>query len=397
MYKLKSFIEQAPVCLAFLDKDLKISFVSPKFILLLETTAEVVIDKPISTIFRNSCEKYPSTFPKETGNSNSLSGKEILKNYSGSDEKEKVVKWELSEYKDSIGLKIGYLLHLQKISSVPTKTSEKIRRGVLLDTILDTVETGLIACDKNGRITVFNRAAREWHGLPKKDIPPEEFASFYNLYEPDEETLFSTEKIPLVQVLREDKIEHPYMFIQPKNGKKRHIKCNGSRIYGKDENIIGAVVVLYDVTEKKENERKLALSEKIFRGSFENSAVGMALTGIDGSCLEVNKALSQIMGYDKKQLKDLKFQDVTHPDDLEEDLNLFRELLEGKKDSYQLEKRAFHSSGKVLDLFLSVSIVRDHFSQPQFVISQILDISEKKDAERKIQSIAKITEVKTND
>lgn len=186
-------------------------------------------------------------------------------------------------------------------------------------------------------------------------------------------------------------------FFLPKNGKKRHIKCNGSRIYGKDENIIGAVVVLYDVTEKKENERKLALSEKIFRGSFENSAVGMALTGIDGSCLEVNKALSQIMGYDKKQLKDLKFQDVTHPDDLEEDLNLFRELLEGKKDSYQLEKRAFHSSGKVLDLFLSVSIVRDHFSQPQFVISQILDISEKKDAERKIQSIAKITEVKTND
>lgn len=387
MDSINSFIQQAPTCLAFLDKNFAFTAISPGTLSLLETTEESLLKKDFFEAFQKSLKETEKFFIDRIKLGHTNSGKEVLQL---ANRGHVTIEWKLQRYTDLDDKHLGYLVHLNEISK-RTK-SEISHREILLTTILETIEIGMIACDKQGRLTLFNRAAREWHGLPEKDMPQEKLASFYNLYEPDEETLFEMENIPLLQVLKEGKIEHPDMFIKPKDGKNRHIKCNGSRLYSDDNEIIGAVVALYDITERKEAERKLQVSEKTFRGTFEHAAIGLSLTGLDGSCLEVNNALCEIMGYSKEELTQLNFREVTHPDDVGKDYELFEELLQGKRDFYQLEKRAYHKSGEIMHLFLSVSIVRNHQSEPLFFISQLIDITKKKNADMRVQAIAEITE-----
>lgn len=387
---LEPLILQAPVCLAYLDLELNVRLVSPNTLELFNTSEDKILNQNFFNFFRNFSEEEKRYFKTKIKKEKKWSGEESFSFPGG---KPAIIKWNLQAFtKPGEEHHAGYLINFSKREGSDRKFSNQLHREVLLDTILNTVEVGMVACDKKGRLTLFNRAAREWHGLPKKDIPQEEFPAFYNLYEPDEKTLFSYEKIPLVQVFREGKIDFPDMFIKPRNGKPRHITCNGARLYNNEKEVTGAVVALYDITARKEAQRKLKVSEKTFKGSFENAAIGMAITGLDGSCQEVNEALCQIMGYNKNEVKHLKFQDVTHPEDLNKDLTLFQELIEGKRDFYHLEKRVYHKTGKILDLFLSVSIVRDHQKKPLFFISQMLDVTEEKNAEKRIQSIAEITE-----
>lgn len=66
------------------------------------------------------------------------------------------------------------------------------QREQLLETVLDTINVGVIACDSKGKLTLFNKASKKWHGLPAEDIPQTEYASYYNLYHPDGKSLFKT-------------------------------------------------------------------------------------------------------------------------------------------------------------------------------------------------------------
>ncbi|MCS0543703.1 PAS domain S-box protein, partial [Aeromonas veronii] len=114
-----------------------------------------------------------------------------------------------------------------------------------------------------------------------------------------------------------------------------------------------------------------------FEQAFHYSPIGMALFSLDGLCLKTNPALSKITGYLEEELLSLTFQEITHPDDLEEDLRHVQELIEGKKGSYEMEKRYFHKNGDIVWVFLSVSIFQQD-DKTFYLISQILDITEKK-------------------
>src|SRR5690606_21606807 len=126
-----------------------------------------------------------------------------------------------------------------------------------------------------------------------------------------------------------------------------------------DPDIGGIVDNFRDVTVRLQLEKQLRQSEEQFRGAFEHSAVGMALVSPEGAWKEVNGSVLQLLGYSAEELRNLTFQDITHPDDLESDLNLLRELVEGKIDSYQMEKRYFHKDGHLAWGLLSVSKVTD--------------------------------------
>lgn len=126
------------------------------------------------------------------------------------------------------------------------------------------------------------------------------------------------------------------------------------------------------------NQQALELSERQFRASFETAAIGMALVGIDGNWLKVNQSLCHILGYSQEELLKLTFQNITHPDDLELDLNHVRELLGGICNHYQMEKRYFNKNNHTVWANLSVSIVRDDNGNPIHFVAQIEDITVKK-------------------
>lgn len=137
----------------------------------------------------------------------------------------------------------------------------------------------------------------------------------------------------------------------------------------------------HEINERKLVEEALRESEECFRNAFDYAAIGMALVEINGRFAQVNRSLCEIVGYSESELLATTFQAITHPDDLDIDLNYIRQLLSGEIRHYQMEKRYFHKQGHVVWILLSGSLVHDAQGQPLYFIGQIQDITERKQME----------------
>ncbi|PZD95344.1 hypothetical protein DNH61_12430 [Paenibacillus sambharensis] len=129
--------------------------------------------------------------------------------------------------------------------------------------------------------------------------------------------------------------------------------------------------------------------EDLFTQSFMFAPIGLGLVNLEGEWLRVNPALCSMLGYEEQELLKLSFQDITHPEDLAADLALVEETLSGQRRSYRMEKRYYAKDGQILWVQLDVSLVRTNEGEPQFFISQIQDISERK------QIVEELEETKT--
>jgi diguanylate cyclase (GGDEF)-like protein/PAS domain S-box-containing protein len=143
--------------------------------------------------------------------------------------------------------------------------------------------------------------------------------------------------------------------------------------------------VVHDISERRRVEAALRESEQRFRKSFDDAAVGMALVAPDGRFLRVNRSLCEILGYTESELLGKTFQELTHPEDLDADLDQVRRMLEGEIRTYQMEKRYFHKEGHVVWALLSVSLVHDEEDKPLYFVSQIQDITERKVLEERLE------------
>lgn len=123
----------------------------------------------------------------------------------------------------------------------------------------------------------------------------------------------------------------------------------------------------------------------LFASAFTYAAIGMALVALDGTWMAVNPAMTRILGYSKEEFIRLSFQDITHPEDLSADLLYVKRMIEGEIDTYQMEKRYLHKDGQEVWALLSVSLVKDGQQSPQFFISQIQDISDRKRMEEHLR------------
>ncbi len=133
--------------------------------------------------------------------------------------------------------------------------------------------------------------------------------------------------------------------------------------------------------ERARAEDELRKSEGRWRAMFESSALGIALTGLDGRFVDANPAYLRMVGYSQAELRDLSFRMITHDDDRERNLAIFTEVLEGKRKSFELEKRYRRKDGEVIWVNLSGSLVPGTEGVPQFVLGMVEDITERKKAE----------------
>jgi len=122
-----------------------------------------------------------------------------------------------------------------------------------------------------------------------------------------------------------------------------------------------------------------------FRAAFENAAVGMAQVSLDGRFLHVNERLCEITGYTRQELQAKRFQDITHPDDLDPDIFQLRRVLSGQTDSYSMDKRYLRKDGEAVWVKLTVGAVRDPAGAVDYLVSVIEDISERKRAEKDLR------------
>jgi PAS domain S-box-containing protein len=89
-------------------------------------------------------------------------------------------------------------------------------------------------------------------------------------------------------------------------------------------------------------------SQQEFSSAFEYASIGMALVGLDGKFSRVNNSLCKLLGYSARELKALSFQDITHPDDLNTDIDFVNKMVAGTIDTYSMEKRYFHKDGSII-------------------------------------------------
>ncbi|AFY83055.1 PAS domain S-box protein [Oscillatoria acuminata] len=166
----------------------------------------------------------------------------------------------------------------------------------------------------------------------------------------------------------------------------RYLEARGEAVRDEKGAVIHLRGTVLDITERKRTVLALSESEERFRTAFDYAGIGMAIVGLDGQWLKVNRAVCEIIGYSESELLTLDFQTITHPEDLDLDLNYAAQLLRGEIGSYQLEKRYIHKQGHSIRVLLTGSLVRTAEGEPLHFIAQIQDVTLQKQAEQILRS-----------
>jgi PAS domain S-box-containing protein len=149
---------------------------------------------------------------------------------------------------------------------------------------------------------------------------------------------------------------------------------------------IGGIMMFSEnITQRKQAQLELQQREEQFRLTFEQAAIGICHVSLDGRWLLVNQSFCEIVGYEREELLALTFQDITHPDDLETDLDLIEQVLTGIVTRVSIEKRYIHKNGSIIWVSLSVSLLRQASGEPVYFISTIQDIGDRKQAQIALQ------------
>jgi diguanylate cyclase (GGDEF)-like protein/PAS domain S-box-containing protein len=206
--------------------------------------------------------------------------------------------------------------------------------------------------------------------------------SIYDLIHPDDAQQARAVNAALLK--GPDTLEATYRLRRPDGGsvwvetRARHV-CDP---------VTGEVAEIHALTRDITQRRAEEDLRRMWRTAFESAPIGMALVDLDGGWLEVNDALCALVGYSENELQEMTFQDITHPDDLEADLELLRALIAGEIPEYQMEKRYFTKSGEQVWAQLSVSLMLDAFGKPLHFISQVQDITERRLMQERLRELA---------
>jgi PAS domain S-box-containing protein len=276
------------------------------------------------------------------------------------------------------------------------KRSE-VNKAAILDSSLDCV----IAIDHEGRITEFNPAAEHTLGYRRKDVVGKHLA---------------------------DVVIPPSLREKHRTGFARYLTTGESRVLGRrlemtalraDGREIPVELAitripqdgppaftgyLRDITERKRSEDALRVahaqvvrSEERWRSVFENSAVGVALTDLTGRFIATNPVYQKMLGYTEEEFQQLTFFDITHEENVEQNRTLIGELLDGKRQQYQIEKQYRRKDGQPVWVRNNVSVVPGTEGVPRFLMALSEDITQRKlsqEALAKARSeLAKVAEI----
>lgn len=272
--------------------------------------------------------------------------------------------------------------HIRKLNAtleerIAQRTAELAEKEERFRLAIEQIQDyAIIMLDSEGLIVSWNAGAERTYGYPASEIIGKSISSFYTGTDQDADV-----PATLLRLAR----KNGYVL---REGWR--VRRNGSSFWGEvvlnavtDDlgQIVGFAKVTHDLTQRRQSDLALRQSEEQFRSAMENSAIGMALVGLDGRWLKVNPALSLILGYDEEELLKMDFQSITYPQDLKPDLDQLDQLIRGEIEKFKMEKRYFHKEGHLVWALLNVTLTRDASGEPRYLISQVQDITERKKAE----------------
>ncbi|MDQ3766936.1 MAG: EAL domain-containing protein [Actinomycetota bacterium] len=158
----------------------------------------------------------------------------------------------------AITLQVATAVVAAALILVATLLYERDHERTFLRVVLENLGDGIVACDAKGILTLFNRASRELHNLPATPISSGEWAEHYDLRRVDGVTPLPTEEIPLYRAFRGEDVHNAEIVIAPKNDSPRALVVSGRSIHDGDGALLGAVVAMHDVTERRKAEAALS-------------------------------------------------------------------------------------------------------------------------------------------
>ena len=245
--------------------------------------------------------------------------------------------------------------------------------------ILDAVGQAIIATDPQGKILYWNRCAEQLYGWSAREVMGRTAREFLI----SEESWENAEEI--MSGLRAGRSWSGEFAMLRKDGTPLSVQVTDTPVRDEGGDLIGIIGVSTDVTQRKATEAALRHSEERFRRSFDYAAIGMALVATDGRFLQANRSLCETVGYTEEEMLARSFQDITHPEDLDKDLEQAKRLLAGEIETYHMEKRYLRKDGSVVWILLNGSLVRDEEGGPLYFLAQVQDISGRKSAEERLR------------
>jgi PAS domain S-box-containing protein len=244
--------------------------------------------------------------------------------------------------------------------------------------ILDSVPAMIFYKDTDNRVIRVNRALADLTGLPVEEIEGKPVSETFpnqaeNFWEDDWEVI--TTGYPKRNII--EPVQTPMGI--------RWVQTDKLPYSDEKGNIIGVIGFSMDITERKQTEAALKESEERFRTIFEDAAIGIYLADLEGRIITSNLALQRMMGCAADELIEKTFMEITHPDDLERNLEFFHDLLAGRLEHYQLEKRYRRPDGQYFWARVTVSAVKGAGSAPLYNIAMIEDITQRKQAQENLR------------
>lgn len=254
------------------------------------------------------------------------------------------------------------------------------REHDLLKAILDNVQAGIVACDAEGILTLFNPAARAFHGLPERPIPPDQWADYYDLYLPDGKTRMQKAEIPLFRALQGQTVRNVEMMIIPKQGTARLLLANGQAITTADEQQ-GAVVVMHDVTEQKQAEAALRKTEQQYRSVVDNVKEVIFQTSAIGCWTFLNPAWVTITGFTIEESNGRPVADYIHPDDHQYHFQQIQSLMQRFQEDCRYEVRYRTQDGGYRWIEVFARLTLNDEGAIEGISGTLNDVTERRQAE----------------
>lgn len=235
--------------------------------------------------------------------------------------------------------------------------------------MLDAIGEAVVATDETGTVVYCNRAAERLYGVERDEIHGRPARG---LIVPD---VADEDLAPMRATIRAGEAWSGVVTARRGDGSTFPHQVTLSPRYDDDGQVAGMIGVGRDISDEVAARARARETEERFRRVFDESPVAMAIVGLDLRLQRANAALERLLGYTADELAGRTLESVTHPDDVHEDVEGVRRLIEGDAPTQTIQKRYIRKDGEIVVGRVTGTLVHDEDGTPLYGIGTVEDMT----------------------